>query len=98
MINQIVFEDEDIELLNKALPDFPCSKCSEYESCLGCSKTKEYYNKIKEYKDRKIFNIANSLQHLRNLKLKKEEIEKEYNENYKILEEAIGKEIHKIII
>ena len=97
MINQIIFEDEDIELLNKALPDFPCKNCSyDSYSCCGCYKEKEYYKIIKKYQDKGIYDIAILIQHLRKIQIEKNKLEIEYNLAYKNLKKAMKKDLYKI--
>lgn len=97
MINQVIFDDEDIKLLNKTLPDSPCKNCSsDSYSCCGCSKQDEYHRIKKEYQNKQIYNIATLIQHLRKIQTEKHKLEIEYNLMYKNLKEIMGKDLNKI--
>jgi hypothetical protein len=55
------FEDGDIELLRKVLPDNPCEHpvCkSQAAFCCGCLNYKKYQENIAEYRKRGILDIA----------------------------------------
>lgn len=54
----IIFTDEDFELLNKELPNNPCCKCRDSMSCCGCQAERMYKKAIKPYEDNNILEIA----------------------------------------
>lgn len=73
----IIFTDEDFELLKKELPNNPCCKCRDSLACCGCSSGDIYNKAIMPYKDNNILEIA--------LKIK------EYKQALKSINEQQGK-------
>lgn len=54
----IIFTDEDFELLKKELPNNPCIKCRDVSYCCGCPNGHIYNKIIKPYKDSNILDMA----------------------------------------
>lgn len=63
---EIIFTDEDFELLSKKIPKSPCLKCDE-RGCCGCPDERYYHEKIKPYKDAGIFEYAETIRKIRNM-------------------------------
>lgn len=60
-ITTYTFTYDDYKLLHSILPTSPCKKCSEFQSCCGCSNGNKYCEEIKSYKNNGIFEIATTL-------------------------------------
>lgn len=73
------FDERDLELLKTPLPIIPCiTKChGGMVGCCGCPEVFEYEKKIKEYKDRNIYSIAQEIQTVRDNIEKVKELKKE---------------------
>lgn len=56
----IIFTDEDFELLKKELPNNPCIKCDTRIKgyCCGCPQGRDYDISIEPYKNNDILDIA----------------------------------------
>lgn len=65
----IIFTNEDFELLSKVLPDNPCCKCNENIRgyCYGCQQSVDYDKLVKPYKDNNIYEIALDIKEFYNL-------------------------------
>lgn len=89
------FDEKDIKLLNKKLPDNPCTSCpnSKYGNCCGCDNYMKYVNTIKPYEEAEILEFAIKLKEIDNKK--KIIIEKE--KEIKDLESEIPQELIGIL-
>lgn len=90
----IIFTNEDLELLKKELPNNPCTKCDAHIRgyCCGCQQRIDYDKMVKIYRDNNIYDIA--------LEIKKiNELEKSINKMRKNQEDILSnlpKEIKNI--
>ena len=83
------FDEDDIELLKKELPDNPCAvKCNGgFIGCCGCPDVYKYEDAVKIYKDKGIFDIAleiksvkDNQEKIKELEEKSRQIERKYPE------------------
>lgn len=85
------FDKRDLELLKMPLPINPCiTKChGGMIGCCGCSEVFEYEKKIKEYKDRNIYSVAQEIQKARDNVEKVRELKKDISVLEKETEEIL---------
>ena len=79
------FDEDDIKLLKKELPDNPCAvKCNGgFIGCCGCLDVHKYEDTVKIYKDKGIFDIALEIKSVKD----NQKIIQELQEKIKELEE-----------
>lgn len=71
----MTFTKEDIELLKKPIPTFPCTTCRSTIECCGCPERWEYNEKIKPYEEANIIDVARELLDITNMEKKIEEMQ-----------------------
>ncbi|MFR6158320.1 MAG: hypothetical protein ACLUJV_02195 [Blautia producta] len=89
------FSETDLVLLKKPLPDAPCLKCKDTDSCCGCPEYNSYKKMIQPYEDNGIFDLAFALGTMISVKKKINELQEKYEAYEKYFPPEIRKLIHE---
>lgn len=89
------FTEADLKLLKKPLPDAPCKKCKDTDSCCGCPEYESYKRMIQPYEDNGIFDFAFALREMAFLKKQMKELQEKYEKYEKDIPPEIREFVHE---